>query len=539
MNATSEPGVVATIGADVVARVLRELGAGTVFTVSGNHNLTVLHALETVGVRVVHCRHETGAVYMAEGWARVTGKPGVCLVTAGPGHTSAITGLASAYGNESPVLCLSAQAPLGLQGQGSFQEMDQVALAAPVTKYADVVRSVGELATAVTAGWAAATEPVPGPVVLSLPTDVLSAQAEHGVPEIWCPSPPEARGEEGIPAGCLETLQGLLDAAGAPLLVVRPSLALGADAATLTSLRERLPVLVSDSPRGLNDPLTSPIRTRIENSDLLILLGPADFTVRYGRINPDAPLIQVTSQRDELIAAGRTGRSGDLLILGEERTWLRVLASRLAAPHGSTGTSSGEAGSSMTDQTHAYGVALHPREVCEVFRSVAGREVAGAMDGGEFGQWVRAGIWDTLACRLGNGTLGAIGGAIPQAVGMALADPGRPTVAFVGDGTFGYYAAEIDTAVRENVSLLVIIGNDSRWSAEWHLLHEAYGPGSTGSTELSPRAYELVAQGYGARGHAVRSRQELQDSITEFLQSGRPGVQVLNVSIRSVPSNTL
>lgn len=520
-------------GAEVVASSLWRLGARVVFTVSGNHNLGVINALEKWGFRIVHARHETGAVYMAEGWASVHGQPGICLVTAGPGHTSALTGLACAYENESPVILLSAQSPLSLAGQGPFQEVDQVAMAAPVSKYATTLRSVGELQTGIVAAWATAIEPVPGPVHLSLPTDVLAGTAKGLGAVLHCPATVQT-GREPASGEAAERLGEMLDTAAAPVLLLRPSLPRQLPASSWDALRACMPVVVADSPRGTNDPaLGTEERRRLAESDLLVLLGSADFSANHGRLSPRSHLAMITSRREEFVAAGRAARQGDLIVWDDERTWLDRLIFEFCRPGRSVASGAPRA-EDIAEASHNKGgtAALHPLTVCSVVRELA-TGVAGAFDGGEFGQWARGELWNALDLRIGNGKLGAIGGAIPQAVGMSLAAEGRPVVAFVGDGTFGYYAAELDTAVRAGAQILVVVGNDSRWAAEWHLQLQTYGDGSTDSTELEDRPYELVAEGFGAYGRAIASGAELRNAVLDFLHADGPRVHVLNVTIRT------
>lgn len=526
-------------GAEQVARSLCELGADVVFTVSGNHNISAIHALENAGIRVVHARHETGAVYLAEGWARMRGEPGVCLVTAGPGFTSALTGLAAARANESPVLLLSAASPVGRTGAGTFQEMDQVGAAEPLCGLSRLVRSPGEIAPSLVSGWHHAAGPVPGPVHFALPTDVLDGVLPGGAAAVRRSAAPGLDGarDRDVDPDTEEGIAELLDRARRPVVLVRPSLA-GRIPPAGAQVRANVPVVVADSPRGMADPaISKAIRARIAEADLAIVVGPADFTVRHGRLASDCPLIQITGELDELISAGRQARGTDILVLGPELPWLRYLCTEFETRDFEP-LASAEPDGERTDRARSDpgqdGKPLHPAELCDAFRSVPG--LVAAFDGGEFGQWARAGLWEHLQSRVGNGKLGAIGGAIPQAIGMSLALGRQPVVAFVGDGTFGYYASEIDTAVRCGASVLVVIGNDARWAAEWHLMRSAFGAEATGATELQPRAYELVAEGYGAGGTAVSSRRELDEAISEYFAPETPGVRVLNVAMQTVRS---
>src|SRR5882672_3023938 len=160
-------------GADIVARSLKRLGCGRVFTLSGNHIMSVFDAALDAGLDLVHVRHEAAAVHMADAHGRLTGEAGIALVTGGPGHANAVGALFTALGAESPMVLLSGHAATWELGRGGFQELDQAAMAAPVTKASWMARSTATLAEDVGRAMDIARSGRPGPVHLSLPSDVL------------------------------------------------------------------------------------------------------------------------------------------------------------------------------------------------------------------------------------------------------------------------------------------------------------------------------------------------------------------------------
>src|SRR4051794_23437007 len=164
-------------GATFVARTLAQANVGPIFTLSGNQILPLYDAGLDEGFRFVDGRHETAVAHMADAWGRLTSSPGVCLVTAGPGHTNALTGLATAHLAESPMVLLSGGSPVGQAGRGAFQEMDQVAAARPLCKAAWRAISVTELPDLIVRAWRTALEGIPGPVHLTLPVDLLQQTA--------------------------------------------------------------------------------------------------------------------------------------------------------------------------------------------------------------------------------------------------------------------------------------------------------------------------------------------------------------------------
>ena len=511
--------------ADVVAEQCRALGAEVVFTVSGNQNLPLLEAFHEAGTRIVHCRHESGAVYMAQAWGELRGKPPICILTAGPGHTSGLTALAASAAAEAPLVCLSGASNLG--ERGAFQEMDQASLAAQTGSRAYTLSAPGEASVLVGTAWRLAVGPVPGPVHISMPMDVLNAPADS-------PTFVDAFQEEAtvddVPPESLETVRRLLEQAQHPCVVVRPSLGRECRSLIAEAARHGVLAFTADSPRGLGDPALVDCRDDLGNTDLLVIIGALDFAVAYG--HPDTKrakprVVMVTSIVPELVAgSGRLGED-DVLIRGQEKAWLDLVVRSLRDSHPVRKPRAGAGCRDIDD-----GEPLHPFAISrEVLDQMRADDIV-VVDGGEFGQWVRAGLRDCRNRSVYNGKLGAIGGSIPQAVGAAIAVPGCRAIAFVGDGAFGYYASELDTAAREGLDILVVVGNDSRWSAEWHLQREKYG--RTVATELAGRSYDLVASGLGGEGKTVRTLRELRSEL-EVAGSAEPGVRCLNVVSRSVP----
>ncbi len=163
---------------------------------------------------------------------------------------------------------------------------------------------------------------------------------------------------------------------------------------------------------------------------------------------------------------------------------------------------------------------VHPLTVAAVVDRLATDGDALVVDGGEFCQWIRYGLQARVGAQLLNGKLGAIGGSIPLATGASLAAPGRRHIVFIGDGSFGYHCAEIDTAVRHGARLTIVVGVDGCWGSEWHQQQARFG-GRTYATEIGSPWYALVAQGYGARAEEVQDAGRLHQALARAL--GRPG----------------
>ncbi|MFN3447379.1 MAG: thiamine pyrophosphate-binding protein, partial [Roseococcus sp.] len=291
-------------GADIVWNALRKGGVSRVFSLSGNHIMEVYDAAFGNGIGIVHVRHEAAALHMAEAWARLTGEVGVALVTGGQGHTNACAALPTALAGEAPVLLLSGHAPTGELGKGAFQETPQVEVAAPLTKAAWMARRAEELGADIARGFRIARSGRPGPVHISLPTDVLEARAAPALPEeaefLAQPMPlsPESA------AAVLGAIQG----AERPLLVCCSALNTpeGARARAALAGALNLPIAIMESPRGLNDPSLGDLASALRRSDLLVLLGkPLDFTLRYGAAAPEARVVAIEPDGEWINRAAR------------------------------------------------------------------------------------------------------------------------------------------------------------------------------------------------------------------------------------------
>ena len=522
-------------GAQHVAEALRRLGAEVVFSVSGIQILSLFDALPEAKVKIVHARHENAAVYMAEAWGQLRGQPGIALLTAGPGVTSAVTAVANAQASESPVLVLSGASPISQRGLGAFQEMDQVALLGPFCKAAWSVKTPQECGAAVEKAWHLAATAVPAPVYLSFPVDVLESAgaAETETPHVQDPSTCTE-----IQGACREDLQRVVDIlarARQPVVLARPSLRRGATSLLLDRLERRVATLVAESPRGLRDPLWGERGHCLKEADAVLLLGPQDFAVGFGPPGErNCIVLQVTgspARSDDAGSGSQISRKPNLIISADETQFLADVLPLLESALPTRSSAPVTVPSCPVDSGP-----LHPLAIAEEVRRVLGPDDLLVVDGGEFGQWMRAGFRDLTTRQLVNGKLGAIGNSIPQAVGAVLASPGRRVFAFLGDGTFSYHAAELDTAVRERLSLIVIIGNDSCYGAEWHVQAARYGPARTHATALERREYERVAEGYGGLGMAAESRAELRSVLSMAVRTPPPAVICVNVHIRSMPS---
>lgn len=517
--------------ADALAATLGANGVRHLFTLSGNQIMSVFDALLGGPVGLVHVRHEAAAVHMADAWGRLTGEPGVALLTAGPGFANGLGALYSALAAESPVVLLSGAAPLAERGRGAFQEMPQAQLAAPFAKASWTVERAEEVASAVARALRLAQSGRPGPVQVTLPVDVLEGAVDGAAGLVVHAAPAAAEPP-------LAEIAGPLAAAERPLLLLGPATGRGPAAAALAAAAEAalLPWAVLDSPRGLADPRLGLLPELLGEADLLLLVGKRpDFALRFARTPPlaaTARLLLLDPERETLAEAGR--RLRDRLVGAFRATPAEAAAALARAVPAGDRRPARAAWRERVREALRWRPAAwaelrgrpegpcHPLDLVRALAPLLAREPESVLllDGGEFGQWARAGL--DAPRLLGNGPSGAIGGILPMALAARLVEPEAPVVALMGDGTVGFHAMELDTAVRHQLPLVAVVGNDARWNAEQQIQRRLYGADRLVGCDLLPTRYDRVAEGLGAVGERVARPAELGPALARALAARRP-----------------
>lgn len=527
-------------GADALIQSLRTAGVKRVFTLSGNHIMSVFDAAFGSGIELVHTRHEASAVHMADAWSRITGEVGIALVTGGPGHANAVAALYTAQMAEAPVVLLSGHAPNDQLGQGAFQEMRQAEMAAPVCKAAWTCARAEDVAADVARAIRLARSGRPGPVHLSLPTDVLEGAAAAGVFELGAFSPDPMPLDPALAAQLIQRLAQ----ATQPMILVGPSCMTRAGRVLTEALEHAtgIPVIGMESPRGIADASLGAFAELLPRVDCLLLVGKRlDFTLRFGAAFPAATQVhQVDADPDEIARSRRA--VGDRLQITAQADAASALRALTQAAHGVAASPwRGEVRDAVCYRPAAWDSAcaqsperLHPVQMLRPLQALLDSHPESVLvcDGGEIGQWATACL--RAPHRVINGVAGAIGAGLPYALAARCARPGAPVVAVMGDGTVGFHIAEFDTAVRYGLAFLAVVGNDARWNAEYQIQLRDYGPQRLIGCELLPTRYDMVAQAFGAHGECVTHAASLPAAADRALASGMPAC--LNVMIEGVPA---
>ncbi|MGA2961411.1 MAG: thiamine pyrophosphate-binding protein [Candidatus Korobacteraceae bacterium] len=534
-------------GADALLEALKVAGIRTIFTLSGNHVMSVYDAAVGNDIELIHVRQEGAAVHMADAWARMTGKVGVVLVTGGPGHANAISALYTAKCGEMPVVLLSGHAPLRELGLGAFQEMRQAEMAAPVTKASWTAQSTATLPQDLARAFRIAQSGRPGPVHLSLPSDVLEAEFSGSIPE----AAEFAAEPQALSLATARAIVHEIADARRPLVVASPLLATSPGRKVVDGLRQALgvPVVVMESPRGINDPGLGAIADILAECDLIVLLGKAlDFTLRFGKAPAMAAQcrwIVIDTDVELLARAARTQKQRlSLSAIADARSAANALMQ--AAADGGAGRHeqwAAEVQAAIDYRPWGSDAAafppknggMHSTAMCLALQPFLDRHADAIFvcDGGEIGQWAQAVL--KAPTRIINGFAGAIGSAIPFAIGAKKACPGSPILTVLGDGTFGFHMAEFDTAVRNNLPFVAVVGNDAKWNAEYQIQVRDFGePRALGCTLAQATRYDLVASALGGYGEFVVNGEDLPGALDRAFASGKPAC--VNVLIQGTPA---
>ncbi len=534
-------------GAELFLDAIQRHGIQEIFTLVGDHLNDVLLCAGVRGLRILDMRHEAAVVHAADTWARTNRRPALSLVTGGPGHTNSLTGIATAFAAGSPVLTVSGSRASTQAQRGAFQELDQMGMVRSVVKWAAEPVAASQIPFYVGRACTEAMAGRPGPVHLTIPVDLFAAKTDGAAsyPSLVLPAPPEPNLRDVV-----KTLS-LLKTAERPVIIAGSGVWWSGAEAELRALAEqtRVPVYTVTLARGIysdDEPLAfgyaDPSLNRaaaraFAEADVVLVLGKrVDFRLSFGSSRvfaESAKFIQVDIHPAEIGMNRRVdvGICADvkatlkamLAEIGDEqwpeKPWLRRVRDLR------TEWNSWLSGAADDDTP------IHPSALFAELRETFPKDILYSWDGGDFAHWGRAilpatkpGGWVRL------GPLATIGAALPNGLALQMANPDKPVVVITGDGSLGFYIAELDTAVRHNLPIVIIVGNDAGWGLE----RELQGRDRTVGCELRPTRYDVVMQGFGGDGENITSLAEVRPAIQRAFAARRP--YLLNVNVRGVRS---
>jgi acetolactate synthase-1/2/3 large subunit len=531
------------IGAELFVEAARRLGLDPIFTLVGDHLNEVLAEAHRAGLRVVDLRHESAVAHAADAWARIHRRPALALVTGGPGHTNALTGIATAQLAGSPLVAVSGSRPRSLAHRQAFQDLDQVSMAQPAVKWAAEVPAAAQIPCYLARACQFANSGRKGAVHLTIPVDVFRESAAAASP--IAPAEPPRRAAY-IPGAAFD----LLRAAERPVAIAGSG-AWWADAGealrrfvedtgiplfTITMARGLVP---DDHPlaMGYADPaLNRAAADAFLEADVVLLIGKRlDYRLAFGGprlFAPSAKFIQIDIHQSEF----GCNRAIDFPICADAREALDALAeARTARPWLERVRALRRDWQQHLDRAAADDASpIHPAAFFAELRRALPPGVLYSWDGGDFVHWGRAmlpaltpGGWLRL------GPLGTIGSALPNSLALQMANAGRPVAMITGDGALGFYLAEMDSLVRHKLPVVLIVGNDAGWGLEREL-QSAAGTAPTVACELRASRYDLVMQAFGGGGETIERLDQVRPAVERAFSSGLP--YCLNVRIRGVRS---
>jgi acetolactate synthase-1/2/3 large subunit len=503
-----------------------------VFTLCGGHVQAIYDGCVDEGIRVVDVRHEQTAGHAADGWARVTGRPGVCVVTAGPGVTDVVTAVANAQRAGIPMVVIGGAGPSMLADMGSLQDMDHVSLMRSITKWSVHVAETRRIEEYVAAAFRVAQANAPGPVFLEVPLDVLMNMADEGV------DPAEAAPEAPRPGpdpAALERAADVLRASERPVFVVGSQIRWSPRAGALLRAADAIeaPFYLNGLARGGLAPthraaMARSRRFALSAADAVFVLGtPFDFRVDYGRTptwNAEAKIVQVDLDGVEL---GRNRRV-DVALLSDSGIALEQLA-QVARPRASSAwlaavrADEDARQAKMRAEIESDASPPNPLRVCAEIGRRLGPEDIVVGDGGDFvatAANVLKLCWPQLW--MDPGPLGTLGVGPGYAMAAKLARPGARVVLVYGDGSFGLHALEFEAMARQRIPVVAIIGNDAAWTQIRRGQVEMYGPSRAVATGLDHTRYERIVEACGGRGFWVERFDELGPALDAAFASDVP-----------------
>ncbi len=532
-------------GGRLVARTLHELGVRDIFSLGGGHINPIYNACIDFGIRIIDTHHEQGAAMAADAYGRLKRKPGVCLVTAGPGFTNAITGIAGAYLSNAPFMIISGRSGVEENDRLSLQEIDQQAMAASVTKWARTVHDPLRIPEYVSSAYKRALSGRPGPVYLGMSYEVLYPK---------CDEKDVASYDTAVPMHAMKPNEDSVASAVKLLKEAKKPIAIagsgswysGADK-TLKNFIEKtgIPLYTLNFGRGIvsdDHPLCfgaagpsapNAFKKLTAEADLILLLGiRLSLYIGFGKtLNPKAKVIQVDIDHDEL---GRN-RAADVGIAGDVSRTLDAITDYLKRKRVkldfskwykkalSSKNKEQKAGDKIRSSNKTP---IHPVRVSKAIEDVTSGDSILVVDGGDCQAWTDSNYRVKHPGHyVKGGLLGCMGVGVPFAIGAKTACPEKDVVLITGDGAVGMNFMEFETAVRHKIPFVTVVCNDKAWGMTKHQLEITYGKKRPKvGVNLADTPFHELVKVMGGYGELVEDPRELNGAIQRALSSGVPSL---------------
>lgn len=533
----TEPGTIS--GGHLVAKALKAEGIDVIFTLCGGHIIDIYDGCIDEDIKVVDVRHEQVAAHAADGYARVTGRPGCAVVTAGPGTTDAVTGVANAFRAESPMLLIGGQGALNQHRMGSLQDLPHVDIMRPITKFSSSVLTTERVADMCAMAFREALAGAPGPSFLEIGRDILDAHVP--LESAILPEPGRYRASTksiGDPAS-VDRLADILTKAKKPCVLLGSQVwtARASDAAIEFARSLNIPLFMNGAARGTLPPgdphhLHLTRRYAFNNADVILIVGtPFDFRMGYGkRLPKEATVVQIdldyrTVGKNRDVDLGLVGDPGAILAevtkaadgkgAGDREPWLQTLREeekRLKEER--------------LPRLMRDTAPIHPLRLAHEINEFLTENTMYIGDGGDVvtfsGGVVQPkgpGLW------MDPGPLGTLGVGVPFAMAAKIARPDREVVCLFGDGAFSLTGWDFETMVRFDLPFIGVVGNNSYMNQIRYGQIQKYGEerGDIGN-KLGDVKYDLFAKMLGGYGEEVREPKDIRPALERARESGKPSL---------------
>lgn len=524
-------------GGHLVAKVLKQEGVKCIFTLCSLQVGPILMACAEEGIRVIDVRHEQAAAHAADGWAKVTGQPGVAVVMGGPGVSSTVTAMANAFSSGSPIVLIAGRTAVADWDRVPPQELNcALEFMRPISSWARRVLETKRIPEYLSTAFRQAIGPKPGPTFLEIPRDILYAEAEEA--EIVFPVKYRTTAKPPGDPDLIAAAASLLKKAERPVAIAGSSVWWAQAATELKEFVEaaEVPIYLNAMGRGAIHPnhhllFNFSRRLALNQADLVISIGaPFDFRLGYGRpplFHPEAKAIQIDFDATDI----GFNRPVDIGIWGHVKAILRQLAQELGN-HRYPKTRANWVGKLRQEETtlgeadkaslNSDAVPVHPLRLCKEIRDYLDKDATIVGDGGDivtFG--ARAlpvhypGHW------LDPGPMGCLGIGTGYAMAAKLARPDKQVLLLSGDGSFGLNGMEFDTLSRHNIPVVCVIGNDGGWGEVRHEYMDQFGR-EVGANLAPARRYDKVVEALGGYGELVERPEQIRPALERAFASGLP-----------------
>lgn len=522
-------------GGELIALALRAQGVDTIYTLCGGHIAMIYDGCMKHGLHIIDFRHEQAAAHAADAHARLTRNIGVAVVTAGPGVTDAVTGVANAYQARSPMILIGGAAPLATKGMGALQEMPQTDMFRTFTKASFTIESANDVIPKMFEAFRTALSDRPGPVFIEVPFDVLGSVGDFDVmPERiqFTPTAPET--------SSISRVFDMLREAQHPVIIAGTQVYWDMAHDALRELTEQtgIPVFTNGAGRGtlsMSHPncFKSARGAALKQADAIILLGTElDFRLKYGKgWREDVRLIQVENDPALL----NHNRQADVALLADTRLVLEALSEGLQGIRynpwlAQVRTWEDEKNAQLDEWQQIDGTPINHFRMGAALNSLIDEDTIVIGDGGDIVSACAKVIDITLPGQwLDPGPLGCLGVGAPFAIAAKHLYPDKRVLIINGDGSFGLNGFEFDTAIRFGLPIVSVVGNDAGWGQIRLPLQNILGEDRAAATSLAPTRYDKVVEALGGYGEHVDGPDDIAPAVQRAFASGKPAC--INVTL--------